>query len=146
MIFYCVYTFILSTNCGLSIKLMRESHFYKVCINCWRTTKQRKWSFWTLFFVLSSGVSVNTEMNTIFNSFSTEPRLALIWGLLISCGHRLMECNSNAREPLITLARHLQASSNSSDGWGEGLLGAIGLKKDDVTNKYGYLFIFFLNK
>lgn len=90
------------------------------------------------FLSLLFGVSVNTDTKSILISFSTEPSLALIWGLLISCGQRLMECNSNAREPLITLARHLQASSNSSDGWGEGLLGAIGLKKDAVTNKYEF--------
>lgn len=47
-----------------------------------------------------------------------------------------MEVNANAREPLITLARYLQAASNTNDGWGDGLLGAIGLKKETITNKY----------
>lgn len=60
----------------------------------------------------------------------------MIWGLLITSGESLMQINPNAREPLVTLARHLQASSNTSDSWGEGLLGAIGLKKDAITNKY----------
>lgn len=60
----------------------------------------------------------------------------MIWGLLIASGESLMKINSNACEPLVTLARYLQTSSNTSDGWGEGLLGAMGLKKDAITNKY----------
>lgn len=47
----------------------------------------------------------------------------------------MFEFNKNAREPLLTLARYLQTTSNSSDSWGEGILGAIGLKKDSVSNK-----------
>lgn len=49
-----------------------------------------------------------------------------------------MQSNSNAREPLQTLAQHLLAASNSSDGWGDGILGAIGLKKDAISNKYAF--------
>lgn len=67
---------------------------------------------------------------------NTESKLVIIWGLLITCGFKLLEINSNAREPLLTLARHLKSTSNVSDGWGEGLLGAIGLKKETTSNKY----------
>lgn len=47
----------------------------------------------------------------------------------------MLETNENAREPLLTLARHLKTISNVSDGWGEGILGAIGLKKETTSNK-----------
>lgn len=80
---------------------------------------------------------------------NTEAKLAVIWGLLITCGSKLLEANPNAREPLLLLARYLRNSSNTSDGWGEGILGAIGLKKETVSNKYvlGHLYIdrFFYN-
>lgn len=60
---------------------------------------------------------------------------------MITCGYKLLETNSNAREPLLTLARHLKATSNVSDSWGEGFLGAIGLKKETISNKYDSLMI-----
>lgn len=59
----------------------------------------------------------------------------IIWALLIVCGFTLLDSNSNAKEPLLTLARHLKSTSNVSDGWGEGLLGAIGLKKETISNR-----------
>lgn len=65
----------------------------------------------------------------------TESKLAIIWGMMITCGHKLLESNPNVREPLLTLARHLKATSNVTDGWSEGILGAIGLKKDTISNK-----------
>lgn len=67
---------------------------------------------------------------------NTESKLVIIWALLIVCGFTLLESNSNAREALLTLARHLKSTSNVSDGWGEGLLGAIGLKKETISNRY----------
>lgn len=59
----------------------------------------------------------------------------MIWGLLITCGSKLLECNDNAKEPLLKMSRYLQTTSNSADGWGEGLLGAIGLKKETISTK-----------
>lgn len=70
-----------------------------------------------------------------FVSQNTEQKVAAIWGLLISCGYKLLETNKNAKEPLLTLARYLLSISNTSDGWGEGLLGAIGFKKETISNK-----------
>lgn len=69
-------------------------------------------------------------------SLNTESKLIIIYALLIVCGFNLLETNSNAREPLLTLARHLKSTSNVTDGWGEGLLGAIGLKKETTSNRY----------
>lgn len=96
----------------------------------------------------SSWVELKYQLISIFVPFiafiysfrlNTESKLVIIWGLLITQGFKLLEFNSNAREPLLTLARHLKSTSNQSDGWGEGLLGAIGLKKDTVSNKYSCL-------
>lgn len=80
-------------------------------------------------------------MNICFEKYrlNTESKLVIIWGLLITCGFKLLGVNANAREPLLTLARHLKSTSNISDGWGEGLLGAIGLKKETTSNKYAMI-------
>lgn len=61
--------------------------------------------------------------------------MALIWGLLISCGTKLLETNINAKEPLLTLSKYLLTNAASNDGWGDGILGAIGLKKETISNK-----------
>lgn len=79
--------------------------------------------------------NVGKLLENFKSTLNTEAKLAIIWGLLITCGSKLLESNSNAREPLLTLARYLRSSSNISDGWGEGLLGAIGLKKETISNK-----------
>lgn len=72
----------------------------------------------------------------LIHRLNTESKLIIIYALLIVCGFNLLETNSNAREPLLTLARHLKSTSNVTDGWGEGLLGAIGLKKETTSNRY----------
>lgn len=73
--------------------------------------------------------SLKTEPNT-------EPVMAIIWGSMISWGCRMLLTEpQNAKKPLIMLARYLQHSSTQSEGWSDGLLGAIGFKRDIVTNK-----------
>lgn len=69
-------------------------------------------------------------------SEQTEAKVAMIWGLIVACGHQLLNVNDNSKGQLLTLGRHLQTISNQSDGWGDGLLGAIGLKKDGFSKKY----------
>ncbi|XP_065371725.1 ectopic P granules protein 5 homolog isoform X2 [Calliphora vicina] len=67
---------------------------------------------------------------------SSEPVLAVVWGSMISWGCRIIAQEPhNARKPLIMLARHLQIISTQAESWGDGILGAIGFKKDVVTNK-----------
>lgn len=78
----------------------------------------------------------NTTIVILIHRLNTESKLIIIYALLIVCGFNLLETNSNAREPLLTLARHLKSTSNVTDGWGEGLLGAIGLKKETTSNRY----------
>lgn len=70
-----------------------------------------------------------------FCSEQTEGKIAMIWGLIVACGHQLLNVNDNSKGQLITLGGHLQTISNQSDGWGDGLLGAIGLKKDGFSKK-----------
>lgn len=75
----------------------------------------------------------------VFRRYETEPKVAVIWGLLITCGSKLLESNANAKDPLLKMARYLQSISNPTDGWGEGLLGAIGLKRETISTKYGLI-------
>lgn len=65
----------------------------------------------------------------------TEPRLALVWGLIISRGCRLLQRSQLAKKPLYMLARDLQIASTKAEGWSDGLLGVIGLKSENITNR-----------
>lgn len=66
---------------------------------------------------------------------ATEAKLALMWGLLITSGGRILKTSTESKNQLLDLARFFQMSSSQAEGWGEGFLGAIGLKKDSQTNK-----------
>ncbi|EDV91356.1 GH17394 [Drosophila grimshawi] len=65
----------------------------------------------------------------------TEPRMALVWGLIISRGCRLLQESEHVKKALCMLARHLQLASTKAEGWSDGLLGAIGLKAKSITNR-----------
>ncbi|XP_064550516.1 ectopic P granules protein 5 homolog [Drosophila montana] len=65
----------------------------------------------------------------------TEPRMALVWGLIISRGCKLLQSSQHVKKPLCMLARHLQIASTKAEGWSDGLLGVIGLKSENITNK-----------
>ncbi|XP_017104957.2 ectopic P granules protein 5 homolog [Drosophila bipectinata] len=65
----------------------------------------------------------------------TEPRLAIVWGVIISRGCQVLQVNQQVKKPLYMLARQLQAASTKSEGWSDGLLGAIGLKSEVITNR-----------
>lgn len=69
------------------------------------------------------------------SSEQTEAKVTMIWGLIVACGYQLLNVNDNSKGQLLTLGRYLQTISNQSDGWGDGLLGAIGLKKDGFSKK-----------
>ncbi|XP_059219883.1 ectopic P granules protein 5 homolog isoform X1 [Stomoxys calcitrans] len=67
---------------------------------------------------------------------STEAMMTVVWGSMIAWGCKIfLKEPQNSRKPLIMLSRHLQHLSSQAEGWGDGLLGAIGLKRDVVTNK-----------
>lgn len=44
--------------------------------------------------------------------------------------------NDNSKNLLLTLGRFLQTISNQAEGWGDGVLGAFGLKKDGISKRY----------
>lgn len=52
----------------------------------------------------------------------------------MSGGH-IMKRSIVSKNQLLVIARFVQVNLTQPEGWGEGLLGAIGLKKDDQTNK-----------
>lgn len=79
-----------------------------------------------------------TEPIASNSSEQTEAKVAMIWGLIVACGYQLLNVNENSKGQLLTLGRYLQTISNQSDGWGDGLLGAIGLKKDGFSKKYNF--------
>ena len=61
--------------------------------------------------------------------------MAILWGLIIVAGSEFLKYNANAKTQLLTLGQYLQTISNQTDGWGDGILGAIGLKKESITKK-----------
>ncbi|XP_016985100.2 ectopic P granules protein 5 homolog [Drosophila rhopaloa] len=65
----------------------------------------------------------------------TEPRMALVWGVIIARGCQILQSNHLVKKPLHMLARHLQIASTKAEGWGDGLLGVIGLKSEVITNR-----------
>ncbi|XP_034665712.1 ectopic P granules protein 5 homolog [Drosophila subobscura] len=65
----------------------------------------------------------------------TEPRLALVWGAIISRGCQILQVNAHVKKPLHMLARQLQIASTKAEGWGDGLLGVIGLRSEIITNR-----------
>uniref|UniRef100_B3P3B0 GG16333 n=1 Tax=Drosophila erecta TaxID=7220 RepID=B3P3B0_DROER len=65
----------------------------------------------------------------------TEPRMALVWGVVIARGCQIAQINQQVKKPLHMLARHLQIASTKAEGWGDGLLGVIGLKSEVITNR-----------
>lgn len=65
----------------------------------------------------------------------TEPKLVALWGLMIVFGVQHLRQSNNSKSLLLTLARYLQAISTASEGWGDGVLGAIGLRRDTISKR-----------
>lgn len=138
---YFVFTYMQFINWDIYRTAARKSPTLKILANCWKTSNQRMLHIILIIWITST---YNDSCWTFVCRLNTEAKLAVIWGLLITCGSKLLEMNPNAREPLLLLARYLRVSSNVSDGWGEGILGAIGLKKETVSNKYDRFLACFL--
>ncbi|XP_058832543.1 ectopic P granules protein 5 homolog [Topomyia yanbarensis] len=66
-------------------------------------------------------------------SETDETKLILVWSMMVVVGVEIWKNDTDSHKHLLTLARHLQTCSKDSDGWGEGLLGAIGIRKDGVS-------------
>lgn len=66
---------------------------------------------------------------------STEASVCLLWAFLIMSGGHIMKRSEVSKNQLLAIGRFFQINLTQPEGWGEGLLGAIGLKRDDQTNK-----------
>ena len=65
----------------------------------------------------------------------TEPKAMLLWGFLImSYGHIIKRADETKKQLLI-IGRYFQINIAQPENWSDGLLGAIGLKKDSQSNK-----------
>lgn len=58
-----------------------------------------------------------------------------MWGLMIVFGVQHLRQSNNSTSLLLTLGRYLQAISTVSEGWGDGVLGAIGLRRDTISKR-----------
>lgn len=69
---------------------------------------------------------------------TTEPieaKALLLWGFLIMSGGNILKRSEVSKNQLLNIARFFEANNAQPEGWGEGLLGAIGLKKNGQSNK-----------
>lgn len=64
-----------------------------------------------------------------------ESQMILMWGFLIMSGAHILSRNETSIKQLLVIARYFQVQLTQPEGWGEGLLGAIGLRRDGQTNK-----------
>lgn len=83
---------------------------------------------------------VQTKLALKKTSESSEASSCLIWAFLIISGGHIMKRSDVSRNQLLAIARFIQVNLTQPEGWGEGLLGVIGLKRDDQTNKKKILF------
>lgn len=68
-------------------------------------------------------------------SEETEANASLVWAFLIMSGGHMLKRSVAPKNQLLIIARYIQINLTQPEGWGEGLLGAIGLKRDAQTNK-----------
>lgn len=68
-------------------------------------------------------------------SEETEVNACLVWAFLIMSGGHILKRSMVSKNQLLIIARYFQVSLTQPEGWGEGILGAIGLKRDVQTNK-----------
>lgn len=66
---------------------------------------------------------------------SIEAKAALLWGFLIMSGGHIMKRSDASKRQLLIIGRYFQVNIAQPEGWGDGLLGAIGLRKDGQSNK-----------
>lgn len=66
---------------------------------------------------------------------ANEAKALLVWGHLIMSGGHILKRAETSKNQLLVVARYFQVNITQPEGWGDGILGAIGLKKDGQTNK-----------
>lgn len=54
---------------------------------------------------------------------------------MIASGVRYLTLDKTSRSHLLILGRYLQTISAHTDGWGDGVLGAFGLKRDAISKR-----------
>lgn len=59
-----------------------------------------------------------------------ESKAMLLWGFLIMSGAHVLMRSEHSKNQLLGIARYFKLSVTQPEGWGEGILGAIGLRKD----------------
>lgn len=78
---------------------------------------------------------LQTKLSDRKTTEATEAKAALIWGFLIMSGAHIMKRSAASKRQLLIIARYFQVNLAQPEGWGDGLLGAIGLRKDGQSNK-----------
>lgn len=78
---------------------------------------------------------LQTKLAERKTSEASEAKAALLWGFLIMSGGHIMKRSEAAKRQLLIIARYFQVNIAQPEGWGDGLLGAIGLRKDGQSNK-----------
>lgn len=64
-----------------------------------------------------------------------EAKVMLVWGFLIISGSHVLIRSEHSKNQLLGIARYFKINVTQPEGWGDGILGAIGLKKDAESNK-----------
>ncbi|CRK89101.1 CLUMA_CG002515, isoform A, partial [Clunio marinus] len=64
-----------------------------------------------------------------------ESKIALLWGFLIISGGHIFKRSEAVKHQLLIIARYFQVNVTQPEGWSDGLLGVIGLRKNDQSNK-----------
>ncbi|KAG5670431.1 hypothetical protein PVAND_000696 [Polypedilum vanderplanki] len=77
---------------------------------------------------------LQTKLSLRKTTEMTESGQCLVWLLVISSYARIHKRSNIANNYLETIILHFQSNFSHSESWGEGLLNAVGLKKDNVTN------------
>lgn len=78
---------------------------------------------------------LQTKLAERKTSEASEAKAALLWGFLIMSGAHIMKRSESSKRQLLIMARYFQVNIAQPEGWGDGLLGAIGLRKDGQSNK-----------
>lgn len=68
------------------------------------------------------------------SSQEMEAKIMLLWGFLIMSGGHILLRSEHSKNQLLSIARFFKMNVTQPEGWGEGLLGAIGLRKDAQSN------------
>jgi len=80
-------------------------------------------------------IDLQTKLSAQKTTEQTEAGYCLLWCFLLMSYGYVLKSYCNAEKQLRIVGRYLQTTYSQNEGWGDGLLGAIGLKKDPQTNE-----------